>query len=62
MDTLVVTTALTVIVTWLLVTVVMVGQVALLVSTQLTTSLFTNAELLYVSLFIPTGEPFSTHW
>jgi hypothetical protein len=29
---------------------------------QLTTSLLFKAEVTYVALFVPTGEPFTNHW
>jgi hypothetical protein len=51
----------TVIVTVLEVAGLPVAQVALDVSTQVTTSLFTNEPLLYVALFEPTLLPFTFH-
>ena len=38
------------------------GQVSLLVSTQVTTSPSTREEVAYVSLLVPTLEPFTFHW
>jgi hypothetical protein len=56
-----VTTALTVIVTWLLVTVAGVAQAALLVITTVTISLFTRAVVVKALLFVPVFTPFTFH-
>jgi len=62
MDTSVATVGVTVIVMLLLAATTPFTQGELLVSVKLITSLFVNAALLYVALFVPTGEPLSIHW
>lgn len=54
--------AFTVMVILLLVAPDGVAQVALLVSTQLTTSVLASAVVVYVLLFVPTLPPFTFHW
>ena len=61
METSAVTTGFAVKVIALLVTIVVAGQTALLVSSQLTISPVVKPALLYVLLFVPTGDPFSIH-
>ena len=61
-DTSVTTVGVTVIVMLLLAATTPFTQGELLVSVKLITSLFVNAALLYVRLFVPTGEPLSIHW
>lgn len=57
-----VTVGFTVIVIPVLVAVAGDAQVALLVSTQVTTLPLANAAFVYVVLFVPTFTPFSFHW
>jgi hypothetical protein len=60
-ETEVATGEVTIMVMALLVTVVVEGQTALLVKTQVTISPLAKVTLLYVELFVPTGDPFNIH-
>ena len=56
------TRSFTVIVIWLLVTVGDDGQIAFVVITTVTLSVFTKELLEKVGLFVPTSTPFTFHW
>ena len=52
----------TVIVIALLLAIAGIGQLKLLDISQVTTSASFNVDVMYVALFVPTGEPFTNHW
>ena len=56
------TGVVTIIVITLLEAIGPVTQGVLLVTTQFTVFPLASEELLYVVLFVPTGEPFTNHW